>query len=117
MRGPRRTYATVAESSGISPLELKASLNHSLGDDVTSGYVIATVERLREPDPIDARRASFEEAAAVFENSCPSVRQLTDPFPQSVPPFQSVGPLHVGEGRTGLGRAITDSKRAHNGRG
>jgi hypothetical protein len=45
----RRTYATVAESSGISPLELKALLNHSLGDDVTSGYVQMTVERLREP--------------------------------------------------------------------
>lgn len=24
-------------------------MNHSLGNDVTAGYVIATVERLREP--------------------------------------------------------------------
>ena len=45
----RRTYATVAESSDISPLALKALVNHSLDDDVTSGYVIMAVEQLREP--------------------------------------------------------------------
>ncbi len=45
----RRTYVTVAEGTDISPLALKALLNHSLGSDVTSGYVIVTAERLREP--------------------------------------------------------------------
>ncbi len=45
----RRTYITVAESSDISPLALKCLVNHSLGGDVTSGYVQMTVERLREP--------------------------------------------------------------------
>jgi integrase len=45
----RRTFITIAESTDISPLALKALVNHSLGTDVTSGYVIATVERLREP--------------------------------------------------------------------
>src|SRR5271169_4091089 len=45
----RRTFITVAESTDISPLALKALVNHSLGNDVTSGYVIATAERLREP--------------------------------------------------------------------
>ena len=45
----RRTYITVAESSDISPLALKALVNHSLGGDVTSGYVVMTVDRLREP--------------------------------------------------------------------
>jgi hypothetical protein len=45
----RRTYVTVAESTDISPLALKALVNHSLGGDVTSGYIVATVERLREP--------------------------------------------------------------------
>ena len=30
-------------------MALKALVNHSLGNDVTSGYVIATVDRLREP--------------------------------------------------------------------
>jgi integrase len=46
----RRTYVTVAESADISPLALKALVNHSLGGgDVTSGYVQMTTERLREP--------------------------------------------------------------------
>lgn len=45
----RRTFITIAESTDISPLALKALVNHSLGSDVTSGYVIMNVERLREP--------------------------------------------------------------------
>ncbi len=45
----RRTYITVAESTDISPLALKALVNHSLGGDVTAGYVMMTVERLRAP--------------------------------------------------------------------
>ncbi len=46
----RRTFITVAESSDISPLALKALVNHSLGRrDVTSSYVQMTVDRLREP--------------------------------------------------------------------
>jgi integrase len=45
----RRTFITVAESTDISPLALKALVNHSLGNDVTSGYIISTAERLREP--------------------------------------------------------------------
>ena len=44
----RRTFITVAESVDISPLALKALVNHSLGRDVTSGYVVMTAERLRE---------------------------------------------------------------------
>ena len=45
----RRTYVTIAESADISPLALKALVNHALGNDVTSGYVQMTTERLREP--------------------------------------------------------------------
>ena len=45
----RRTFITVAESADISPMALKALVNHSLGNDVTAGYVQMTVERLREP--------------------------------------------------------------------
>jgi integrase len=45
----RRTFITIAESTDISSLALKALVNHSLGDDVTSRYVIPAVERLREP--------------------------------------------------------------------
>jgi integrase len=45
----RRTFITIAESADISPLALKALVNHALGSDVTSGYVQMTTERLREP--------------------------------------------------------------------
>lgn len=46
----RRTFVTVAESIDVSGLVLKALVNHStIGGDVTGGYVIMTVERLREP--------------------------------------------------------------------
>jgi integrase len=45
----RRTFLTVAEGTDISPMALKALVNHQLGGDVTSGYVQLTVDRLREP--------------------------------------------------------------------
>jgi integrase len=45
----RRTFVTVAESADISVAALKALVNHSLGSDVTSGYILMTVDRLREP--------------------------------------------------------------------
>jgi integrase len=45
----RRTFVTVAESCEISPLALKALVNHSLGNDVTAGYVQMNAERLRGP--------------------------------------------------------------------
>jgi integrase len=45
----RRTYITVAESTDMSVLALKALVNHSLGKDVTVGYIQMTAERLRVP--------------------------------------------------------------------
>jgi integrase len=45
----RRTYTTIAEWADISPIALRALINHSLGRDVTSGYIQMTAERLREP--------------------------------------------------------------------
>jgi integrase len=45
----RRTYVTVAESCDISPIALRALVNHSFGKDVASGYIQITVEHLREP--------------------------------------------------------------------
>jgi integrase len=45
----RRTFITIAEQAEISPLALKALVNHSLGRDVTEGYVQMRVERLRQP--------------------------------------------------------------------
>jgi len=45
----RRTYLTIAESCDISPIALRALVNHSLGKDAMSGYIQMSAERLREP--------------------------------------------------------------------
>jgi integrase len=45
----RRTFATIAESLDIPAYALKRLLNHATGADVTAGYIVASVERLREP--------------------------------------------------------------------
>ena len=57
----RRTFSTIAESL-VSYSQLKQLLNHSTKDDVTAGYVILEVDRLRIPaqniaDEIDALSA------------------------------------------------------------
>jgi integrase len=44
----RRTYISAAESCDISPLALKALVNHAVGNDVTAGYVVMSTERLKE---------------------------------------------------------------------
>ncbi|MEQ6886467.1 integrase family protein [Salicola sp. Rm-C-2C1-2] len=46
----RRTFITMAESLDVGYYSLKRMLNHTItNDDVTSGYIIPTTERLREP--------------------------------------------------------------------
>jgi integrase len=45
----RRTFTTIAESLDIPGYALKRMLNHSDGSDVTAGYIVTSVERLREP--------------------------------------------------------------------
>jgi len=45
----RRTYITIAESLDISYFALKRLVNHRVGNDVTSGYIIHNAERLRKP--------------------------------------------------------------------
>jgi hypothetical protein len=46
----RRTFATLAESLDLSRFTVKELLNHKQHDnDVTSGYIVLTVERLRVP--------------------------------------------------------------------
>jgi len=58
----RRTYASVAESADISPMALKRLLNHSAGADVTSGYIVMSLERLR-----DAAQRVADEMARLCE--------------------------------------------------
>ena len=43
----RRTFASIAGETEISPFALKAMLNHSGGGDVTQGYVILSPAALK----------------------------------------------------------------------
>jgi len=45
----RRTFVTVAESLDISAYAVKRLLNHKMRDDLTAGYIVIDVERLRKP--------------------------------------------------------------------
>lgn len=45
----RRTFASLAESLDLSAYAVKRLLNHADGNDVTAGYLVLDVERLREP--------------------------------------------------------------------
>ncbi|MDP3269526.1 MAG: integrase family protein [Legionella sp.] len=45
----RRTFITTAESLDISAYALKRLMNHKMNNDVTAGYIINDVERLRKP--------------------------------------------------------------------
>lgn len=45
----RRTFITIAESLDISAYALKRLMNHKMSNDVTAGYIITDVERLRKP--------------------------------------------------------------------
>lgn len=45
----RRTFATIAESLDLSSYAVKRLLNHKMKHDVTAGYIVADVERLRGP--------------------------------------------------------------------
>lgn len=45
----RRTFITIAESLDIPAYALKRLLNHKMSNDVTAGYIITDIERLRRP--------------------------------------------------------------------
>ena len=45
----RRTFITIAESLDISSYAVKRLVNHKMSGDVTAGYIITDVERLRDP--------------------------------------------------------------------
>ncbi len=45
----RRTFITVAEGLDISAYAVKRLANHKMNQDITSGYIITDVERLRKP--------------------------------------------------------------------
>jgi integrase len=45
----RRTFLTIAESLDIPAYAVKRLANHKMSNDVTAGYIVADVERLRQP--------------------------------------------------------------------
>ena len=45
----RRTFITIAEGLDISAYALKRLMNHKMNSDVTAGYIVTDVERLRKP--------------------------------------------------------------------
>lgn len=45
----RRTFITIVDSLDISAYALKRLVNHKMDNDVTAGYIISDVERLRDP--------------------------------------------------------------------
>jgi len=45
----RRTFITIAESLDTSPYAIKQLINHKDQRDVTAGYIIKSVDRLRKP--------------------------------------------------------------------
>jgi len=45
----RRTFATIADSLDLPTYALKRLLNHKMNHDVTAGYIMRDVERLRKP--------------------------------------------------------------------
>jgi integrase len=45
----RRTFITAAERLDISAYAIKRLVNHKMGGDVTAGYIVNDVERLRAP--------------------------------------------------------------------
>jgi integrase len=45
----RRTFLTIADAQDLSAYAIKKLANHKMAADVTAGYIVSDVERLREP--------------------------------------------------------------------
>lgn len=45
----RRTFITIAEGLDVSAYALKRLMNHKMNNDITAGYIVTDVERLRKP--------------------------------------------------------------------
>ena len=61
----RRTFITIAESLDIPAYALKRLANHKANGDVTAGYIVLSVDRLRRPmqQITDHIRAKIDDAA------------------------------------------------------
>jgi len=45
----RRTFITIAEGLDVLAYALKRLMNHKMNGDITAGYIVTDVERLRKP--------------------------------------------------------------------
>ena len=67
----RRTFATIAEGRDISAYALKRLLNHKMKHDVTAGYIIMDIERLRQPMQLITsyilKAAGIKKSASIVE--------------------------------------------------
>lgn len=63
----RRTFITAAESLDISAYAVKRMVNHKMRNDVTAGYIVSDVERLRAP--MERVSAALVRAAAIKTGS------------------------------------------------
>jgi integrase len=45
----RRLFVTTAEALDLSPFVIKRLVNHAIGSDTTSGYIVSDLDRLRGP--------------------------------------------------------------------
>lgn len=70
----RRTFITIAESLDISAYALKRMLNHRSDSDVTGGYIIVGVERLRSP----VERAAERILELVARQDTPTARDSSN---------------------------------------
>ena len=77
----RRSFITVAESLDIPPYAIKRLVNHKMSNDVTAGYIVSDLERLRRPAQSIADflcRAFDGEARNVVPFPVPAVRATED---------------------------------------
>jgi integrase len=67
----RRTFITIAESLDIPAYALKRLLNHKMNGDVTAGYIMSDVERLRklmqQVTEYYLKCMEFKESANIFQ--------------------------------------------------
>jgi integrase len=73
----RRGFITIAESTDISVMALKALVNHTLGSGITEGYVQMRIERLREPVQRVANR--IKELCGITPIAGDNVKKLARP--------------------------------------
>ena len=62
----RRTFITIAESLDISAYAVKRLLNHKMTSDVTAGYIMNDVERLRKPMQLSSKIPSLNISKIIF---------------------------------------------------